>query len=190
MVNGSGPLTIVSISRLEPSKRINWLINALSELEHGDVPLSARVDWRLSVIGDGSQRKELEQLAVETGLSSRIRFHGFVSDEEAQRLTRFAGLFVMPATQGYGLPALEFLARGVPVILHRDSGVSEILEGSPWVRILSSSDGSDLSAAINAINEEIALGSFASLPLPLLPSESEWASRIAQICGWNNLTNS
>ena len=33
----------------------------------------------------------------------------------------------MPAVQGYGIPAIESLQRGIPVLLHRESGVSDIL---------------------------------------------------------------
>jgi glycosyltransferase involved in cell wall biosynthesis len=60
----------------------------------------------------------------------------------------------MPAVQGYGLPALEALARGVPVVLHRESGVSEILRGTPWAEIIEDSSD-ELALAINTMVNRI-----------------------------------
>jgi glycosyltransferase involved in cell wall biosynthesis len=177
-------LRLLSISRLESTKRIDWILRALADLETNTHPLSNRVEWRLDIVGDGTMRSDLERLARDLGLISRIRFHGWLTDDEIKNITTDATLFLMPAAQGYGLPALESLVRRTPVILHRDSGVSEIFDSNPWVRIVSAPDGRDLAPAIAEMTEAISRGVLSDYPVPKIPSETDWAEEMARICGW------
>lgn len=177
-------LRMLSISRLESSKRIDWVLNALADLENNLAQFTANNDWRFDIVGDGSQRRELEQRSFDLGLNDRVRFHGWLDDDAVQQVTSQSNLFIMPAAQGYGLPALESLVRGVPVIVHRDSGVSEILQSSPWVRLVSAPDGKDLSNAIAEMSEGITRGALHDYPVPMIPSERDWAAEISRICGW------
>jgi glycosyltransferase involved in cell wall biosynthesis len=177
-------LRMLSISRLEPSKRIDWVLNALSKLEKEVPGFAAGSDWRLDIVGDGSHRRQLEQRSAELGLTDRVRFHGWLNDEETGSLAAHANLFVMPAAQGYGLPALESLVRRTPVIVHRDSGVSEILASNQWVRIISAADGADLAPAIAEMARTISQRVLPDYPVPMIPSERDWAAEMARICGW------
>ena len=181
--SGNG-LRILSISRLETSKRLHWVLSALAALNARSAAFGADRDWRFDIVGDGSQRRELEKLSSDLGLASRVRFHGWLDDDAAQRLTSESNLFIMPAAQGYGLPALESLVRGVPVIAHRDSGVSEILQSTPWVRLVSAPDGSDLGDAIAEMSAAISRGALRDYPVPMIPSETDWAAELSRICGW------
>jgi glycosyltransferase involved in cell wall biosynthesis len=135
-------------------------------------------------VGDGSHRRQLEQRSAELGLTDRVRFHGWLNDEETGSLAAHANLFVMPAAQGYGLPALESLVRRTPVIVHRDSGVSEILASNQWVRIISAADGADLAPAIAEMARTISQRVLPDYPVPMIPSERDWAAEMARICGW------
>src|SRR6185437_2041754 len=108
-------LRMLSVSRVEANKRIDWIVRALAALEHGATPLSTKIDWRLDVAGKGSYLPSLKALSKELGISDRVHFHGFVSDEELQSLYDSADLFLMPAVQGYGIPAIESLQRGIPL---------------------------------------------------------------------------
>lgn len=180
---GLKPIHLLSVSRLEKNKRLDWVFNALASLESADVPLGAQCEWLLDVVGDGSQTESLRELAQKLGIGSKVIFHGRVSDEAVERLFSNASLFLLPAVQGYGLPALEALARAVPVVLHRESGVSEILGQSPWIeRIEQGPD--DLAAAIRTMIGNISSGEIAKYPLPRFPSDTEWAEEISRNCGW------
>jgi glycosyltransferase involved in cell wall biosynthesis len=159
-------------------------LRALAALESSPRPLSQLRDWRFDIVGDGSQRAELESLSTSLGLSSRVSFHGWLDDRAVQTVNNEADLFVMPAAQGYGLPALESLVRRIPVIIHRDSGVSEIFDRNPWVRIVSAPDGTDLGSAIREMSEAISRGEISDYPVPMIPSETDWAAEISRICGW------
>jgi glycosyltransferase involved in cell wall biosynthesis len=173
---------MLSVSRLEPNKRVDWILRALASLESSGVPLSQQIDWTLDIVGEGTQGESLRLLAEQSGLSGRTVFHGRVPDEELETLYASAGLFLMPAVQGYGLPALESLARGVPVILSRESGVAEILRGTPWVE--AADDVQGLAGAIGVMAGRLRGGELRTHSLPPIPDESGWAQRISELCGW------
>jgi glycosyltransferase involved in cell wall biosynthesis len=176
-------LRMLSVSRIESSKRIDWMIRALAALERNATPLSSRLDWTLDVAGTGSQIECLRKLSEEHGLGGRIRFLGFVSDEELERLYAMAHLFLMPAVQGYGIPAVEALARGLPVLLHRDSGVSDILLDTVWATVVDGGEEGMLPGLRKAIDAVIE-GAHHGVPLPVLPTEDEWAERVSRLCAW------
>lgn len=176
-------LRMLSVSRVEANKRIDWMVRALAALEHGANPLSAKIDWRLEVAGKGSYLAPLKTLTQELKIDHRVHFHGFVSDEELQDLYDSADLFLMPAVQGYGIPAIESLQRGIPLLLHRESGVSDILLDTPWATVLEGGEDAMLPALARAINS-VCLGEHLTVPLPTLPTEDSWAAEVARLCGW------
>jgi glycosyltransferase involved in cell wall biosynthesis len=137
----------------------------------------------LDVVGDGSQAPELKRLAQELGLGQKVVFHGRVSDERLKEIYDAGHLFLMPAVQGYGLPALEALASGMPVILHRESGVAEILGATPWVEIMDNAPGS-LPLALNTMLGRLRENFFQTNAPPAVPTEDDWAQEICRTCGW------
>jgi glycosyltransferase involved in cell wall biosynthesis len=174
---------MLSVCRIEANKRIDWILRALAVLEHSSPPLSARIDWRLDLAGKGPRLSPLSDLAATLGLTSRVHFHGFVPDEQLQAMYDRAHLFLMPAVQGYGIPAIESLQRGIPVLLHRQSGVSDILLDTPWATVLTG-DSENMAPALSRAIEGVLTGHHHSTPLPPLPTEDEWAERVARLCGW------
>ena len=165
----------LSVCRLEPSKRIDLLIEAFDS-----AAAELKCPAILTLIGDGSERGNLETQAASTGNPQRIRFAGFVSDEELESAYAEADIFVMPAVQGYGLPGLESLQRGLSLIVHADSGVAEILEGSPRVKIISGSCGSLSRAMVELANLHLD-----KKPLPQhcldLPSDETWFTKARKL---------
>jgi glycosyltransferase involved in cell wall biosynthesis len=66
--------------------------------------------------------------SAELGIGSRMLFTGFVDREEVAQLYTVSDAFVMPSvSEPFGLVALEAMDRGVPVILSRQSGASEVV---------------------------------------------------------------
>jgi glycosyltransferase involved in cell wall biosynthesis len=117
------------------------------------------------------------------GLSDNVTFHGFVSDAQLAKLYRQAHVFLMPALQGYGLPAIEALYRRQGLILSEDSGVVEILGGTEWVAIARGSK-SGFSQAMHTMLARVERPGFFDAPLPDLPSEAGWAQDLIRRCGW------
>jgi glycosyltransferase involved in cell wall biosynthesis len=176
-------LRMLSVCRIENNKRLDWILRSLAELEKAPVALSARVDWRLDLAGKGPLTPSLKEMAANLGIASRVYFHGFLSDDALDTLYDQAHLFLMPAIQGYGIPAIEALQRGIPVLLHRESGVSDILLETPWATVLDGGESNMLAAMGKAIDKVIE-GRHHSVAQPQLPTEDDWAVRVTGLCNW------
>jgi glycosyltransferase involved in cell wall biosynthesis len=176
-------LRMLSVCRIEANKRIDWMIRSLAELEQNTPPLSSRIDWRLDLAGKGSLIPTLRARSQNLGIGDRIRFHGFVSDQDLEQLYASAHLFLMPAVQGYGIPAIESLERGIPVLLHRESGVSDILLDTPWATVLTGGEDQMTDALRSAI-DGVLQSRHHAVAQPHLPTEDEWAEQVATLCGW------
>jgi glycosyltransferase involved in cell wall biosynthesis len=177
-------LRFLSVSRLEESKRISWILRALKDLEALPTPLSHRIDWTLDIVGEGPSLQSLRTLVQELELSDRIVFHGWLPDATLETVYEQASIFLMPAVQGYGLPALEALCRRTPVILHSSSGVSEILGDTPWVEMFYSDQGADLACTIIAMIEKVERKALSPHSLPRIPLDVEWARQVCLECKW------
>ncbi len=176
-------LRMFSVCRIEANKRIDWMIRSLAALEKDAKPLSSRVDWRLDLAGKGSLIPYLEEMAQTLGIGDRVRFHGFVSDNDLEQLYATTDLFLMPAVQGYGIPAIESLKRGIPVLLHRESGVSDILLDTPWATVLNGGE-SQMTAALRSAIDGVLQSRHHNIAQPHLPTEDEWAEQVATLCNW------
>src|SRR5262249_57493893 len=76
----------------------------------------------------GAQLARMVELAAQLGLGGRVLFPGFVDRDRAAELYASADVFVMPSvSEPFGIVPLEAMDRGVPVIVSRQSGVSEVL---------------------------------------------------------------
>lgn len=98
-------------TRLEPYKRVDLVIEAFNRLQ---LPLT--------VMGDGSDRHRLEQLAGPT-----VEFTGRVSDDARRRLFAEAKAMLNPQEEDFGITVVEALASGTPVIAYEAGGAAEIL---------------------------------------------------------------
>jgi glycosyltransferase involved in cell wall biosynthesis len=176
-------LRLLSVQRVEANKRIDWILTSLAELEQDAVPLSSRVDWRLDVAGTGSALEMLRKMSADLGLAHRVCFHGFVSDEDLQELYYQAHLFLMPARQGYGIPAIEALQRGIPILLSRESGVSDILLNTHWATVFTG-DAKQMTSKFREAVDNVISGKHHAEPPPSLPTEESWAEEVAYLCGW------
>ena len=78
--------------------------------------------------GSGDMTRRTIELADELGLGDRVILAGFLQGRDLERAFRAADVFVMPSvSEPFGLAALEAIGRDVPVILSKQSGVSEVL---------------------------------------------------------------
>ena len=178
-----GELRMLSVCRIDANKRIDWILRALAALSSDASSRLSKIEWRLDLAGKGPLLEPLRDLARSLGLGQRVIFHGFVSDTELQSLYDTAHLFLMPAVQGYGIPAIESLQRGVPVLLHRESGVSDLLLDTPWATVMTGG-AEQMSAKLDQAIAGVLDGVTERAPLPNLPTEESWAQRVAELCGW------
>lgn len=108
---GDRDSTILFIGRLTEKTELNILLQALADPRLNDV--------KLHIIGDGSQREELEALCRNLSLEGRVVWHGSTTDE--RRIADVANrcrLFAYPG--GVGLSLIHAMAYGLPVVVHDD----------------------------------------------------------------------
>jgi len=111
------------LGRLKKYKRVDIVIRAFAGLA---IPAG-----QLEIAGVGDYRASLERLVESLGLARRVRFMGFVSEEEKLRLLRrsWASLLASPK-EGWGISNLEAAACGTPVIAANSAGVREsVIDG-------------------------------------------------------------
>jgi phosphatidyl-myo-inositol dimannoside synthase len=135
----SAPPTIVTVARLvRRYKGHDVLIRALP------LVLERVPEVRWEVIGDGSLRGELEEMASAYGLEGVVRFAGQVSDEERDALLDRAHVFAMPSRlpeegtggEGFGIVYLEAAAHGLPVVAGNVAGAPEaVVDGETGVLV-------------------------------------------------------
>ena len=105
---------LLVVGRLEAVKRTELAIRALAL-----VPPPVR----LTIVGDGSERARLEQLAASTGVAERITFTGNASGDELVALYANARAVVYtPFDEDFGYVTLEAFLSGKPVVTATDSG--------------------------------------------------------------------
>jgi glycosyltransferase involved in cell wall biosynthesis len=105
---------VLSVGRLESVKRVELAVKAM---QHVDKPI------RLLVVGDGTYRQKIQQMAEQSGIEQRIELLGQVSDKDLIDLySKALAVIYVPYDEDYGYVTLEaFLARR-PVITAEDSG--------------------------------------------------------------------
>jgi glycogen(starch) synthase len=78
--------------------------------------------------GSGDMMHRSIELAAELGIGQKVLFTGFLRGEDVQKIYRMADLYVMPSvSEPFGIAPLEALDNNVPVIISKQSGVSEVL---------------------------------------------------------------
>lgn len=104
---------IGTAARFAGFKRLHLLIEAFAQMEQKSA--------HLLMVGDGPLKVELEQKAIELGVSDRVRFTGYRSNVGAY--IQAMNVFVVPSmNEPFGLTVIEVLGTGTPVLVMKDGG--------------------------------------------------------------------
>lgn len=80
------------------------------------------------VAGSGDMDRRMIELAAELGIGHRVLFTGFLRGKDVARVFRMADCYVMPSvSEPFGIAPLEAISHDTPVIISKQSGVSEVL---------------------------------------------------------------
>lgn len=185
----STPPQLVYVGRLSPEKGIPVLIKALSKLKQEQFhPLP-----QLSLAGDGSQRKELEQSILKLGCSDMVHFAGQLERNALSALLLGADLCVQPSlTEGFSKAWLDALSHGLPV-LTTSVGAAQGVIGANGERgwIVSPNDVNALTDRLRQILSNPQLDWFSLRKRCREYSENltieAWGTKIGEICAqkWN-----
>lgn len=133
---------ILSLGRLVRLKGLDSLIRAM---EH--------TDCQLRICGEGPERRNLERLSQHLGLTDRIDFMGWISEEEKFRMLCECRMFVIPSVhEAYGMVAAEAMSYGKPVIASNTGGLPEVV-GDAGMLIPAQNERA-LAEAINSLDRD------------------------------------
>jgi glycosyltransferase involved in cell wall biosynthesis len=115
---------ILYLGTIEPRKNLIRLIDAYADLRRRGV-----TQWPLILAGGrGWHDTPILEHAAQADLGEALQFAGFVPDEEQPLWYNAATLFVYPSEyEGFGLPPLEALACGTPVVASNSSSLPEVV---------------------------------------------------------------
>jgi glycosyltransferase involved in cell wall biosynthesis len=116
---------LLYVGGLSPHKNLQRLIEAFSRLEHDDVTLALVGD-----LGDvfHTHVPELRQSIARLGLEQRVILPGFVPDDDLAHLYNRAYCLVQPSLmEGFGLPPVEAMSCGAPVLYSRAGSLPEVV---------------------------------------------------------------
>ena len=110
----------------------------------------------LRIVGLAGAGESFPAIVQELGLSQRVTFEPFVSTATLQLLYRRSKAVLVPSLlEGFGIPVLEGMASGTPVIASRSSSLSEV--GGEAVQYFDPLDERSIAASIFALSENPAL---------------------------------
>lgn len=116
---------LLSVSRLDPRKRIETQIRAVAQLAERSY------DVGLTVCGTGPDEDRLREAVDDAGIGNRVTFAGYVADDALPSYYAGADAFGCSAWMSYGLSPLEAYGVGTPVVLSTDTYAKEILASKP-----------------------------------------------------------
>ncbi len=121
----TGDQFILHVGTLEPRKNLEFLVRVFADCVRNRPTLA----HNLVIAGKaGWYFENLFELTERLGLSDRVRFTGYVRELDLPTLYSAAELFVFPSLyEGFGLPPLEAMASGTPVLVSNNSSLPEVV---------------------------------------------------------------
>lgn len=108
------PLTekrLVSVGRLSPEKGYLDLLRIYNSL------IKTHPDWKLDIIGDGIERKKLEEYINSHHLNNYVTLHGYQTKAYIDKILHKSSIYVMTSyTESFGIVLIEAMSHGIPCI--------------------------------------------------------------------------
>lgn len=125
-----GPFRFVAVARLEPQKGFDVTLQAFAEVR-ARLPAA-----ELHIVGDGHERRRLEQRATELGIAKQVTFHGFRTTAGVARQMRRSHVFLQHSlelggwVEGFGVSAAEAASTGLAVVVSDCGGLrDQVVDG-------------------------------------------------------------
>jgi phosphatidylinositol alpha-1,6-mannosyltransferase len=168
MLGWSERKVVLTVGRLQRRKGQDMMIRALPAIRRA-VPNVLYV-----IVGDGEDRRRLEQLAVQEGVPEYVQFRGEPDDDELIRCYQQCDLFALPNRQvgqdieGFGMVLVEAQACGTPVVAGASGGTAETMQIPATGRIVNCEQPHEL----------------AEIVIQLLADDSQRAAMSASARSW------
>lgn len=117
--------TVLFLGRITFQKGPDYFVEAAARV----VPILPSVKFVMA--GSGDMLPRLKERVEELGISKHFLFTGFLKGQDVEKAFSMADLYVMPSvSEPFGIAPLEAMSHDVPVIISRQSGVSEVLRNA------------------------------------------------------------
>lgn len=115
---------LVSVGRLSSEKGFIDLLKIFNFL------LKKHSDWKLDIIGDGSERENLESFINEHELNGSVTLHGFQNKDYIAKVFKNSSIYVMTSfTESFGIVLIEAMSYGIPCVAFDSAeGAREIID--------------------------------------------------------------
>jgi glycogen synthase len=115
--------TVLYLGRITFQKGPDYFVEAAARV------LQKLPEATFIMAGAGDMMPQMIERVAELGIGERFHFTGFLTGREVERILAVSDLYVMPSvSEPFGITPLEAMRCDVPVIISRQSGVSEILQ--------------------------------------------------------------
>jgi glycosyltransferase involved in cell wall biosynthesis len=134
--------TVITVARLEKVKGLEYLIKAVG-------------DFQLLIIGDGSERKNLESLVTKLNLKDKVKFLGEIPNTEIPGYLAKADCFCVPSLrEGFGIVVFEAQAAGLPIVATKVGGILDLVENGQTGLLVEPRDSQAIAKAISEIKSK------------------------------------
>jgi glycosyltransferase involved in cell wall biosynthesis len=150
---GTGERFVLFVGALKPTKNLSTVIEAYVRLRRADA-----TRHRLVLVGGTTAwlKEDITAAARASGYGDEIVFTGYVPDDDLVALYNAADIFVSPSLfEGFGLPPLEAMACGTPVVTSNTTSLPEVVGDAALM--VNPLDAEELAGAMSAVLGDDAL---------------------------------
>lgn len=145
-----GPIKLLFVGRLIKFKNLETLLEAIALLRQ-----QAKRPFILEIVGDGTQRAQLEQQVSEQGIARNVHFTGWIERSQIVPKYQEADIFVTPSIwEGMPNTVLEAMACGLPIIATDVQGSRELVQNGKNGHLVPVMDPEALVKAMLALMED------------------------------------
>jgi colanic acid/amylovoran biosynthesis glycosyltransferase len=138
---------ILNVGRLTPSKGQLTLINAFNNLIKKEIN-----SIHLTIVGEGPERKKIEELIIQLELQTKITLKGALSQHQVRDLYKKTDIFVLPSfAEGIPVVLMEAMSMEIPTIATNINGIPELIQHEVDGILVFPSDDVQLSEAIEKL---------------------------------------
>jgi glycosyltransferase involved in cell wall biosynthesis len=122
---GTEDKVVTFLGRITMQKGPEYFVEAAAKV------LSKTNNVRFVMAGNGDMMNKMIRLAAQRGISDRFHFTGFMKGTQVYEILKSSDVYVMPSvSEPFGISPLEAMQCGVPTIISKQSGCSEILDNA------------------------------------------------------------
>jgi len=128
-------------------KNIDMILKALATLYHQN-----QMPFSFIMAGSGDDLDRLKKIASDLGLSEKVKFTGYVDDNQLEKLYQEAAFFIyIPVNEPFGLTLIEAMKYGIPVIGANDGGAMDIITNGQNGLLVSPQDSDSVIEAMRKL---------------------------------------